>query len=71
LIALEKIPASFTIDINKRQLNLEIHAAEMKKRREGRKVPKPRSTPGLLAKYAARVSTASFGAVTDRSLELS
>jgi len=34
------------------------------------KQPVPRNTPGVLAKYAAHVTSASLGAVTDAELKL-
>jgi dihydroxyacid dehydratase/phosphogluconate dehydratase len=34
------------------------------------KAPKPRYNRGVLAKYAARVTSASFGALTDMDLKL-
>jgi dihydroxy-acid dehydratase len=45
-------------------------AAEMKKRRKAWKKPAPRYTRGVLAKYAAHVTSASLGAVTDEGLKL-
>ena len=69
-IALVKNGDTITIDAEKRQLNLEISAAEMKSRRKAWKAPKPRYTRGVLAKYAAHVTSASEGAVTDEDLEL-
>ncbi|HTR41052.1 MAG TPA: dihydroxy-acid dehydratase [Pseudomonadales bacterium] len=59
-----------TIDAAKRQLNLEIPAAELKKRLKAWRAPKPRYMRGVLAKYAAHVATASEGAVTDKDLVL-
>ncbi|MDH3763670.1 MAG: dihydroxy-acid dehydratase [Gammaproteobacteria bacterium] len=54
-----------TIDAEKRELNVKISAAEMKKRASAWKPPKPRYKRGVLAKYARLVSSASEGAVTD------
>jgi hypothetical protein len=34
------------------------------------RAPKPRYTCGVLAKYAAHITSASFGAVTDMDLKL-
>jgi dihydroxy-acid dehydratase len=42
----------------------------MASRRKAWKAPKPRYTRGVLAKYAAHVTSASEGAVTDKDLEL-
>ena len=52
------------IDVKKRRLDLEVPAAEMKKRLAKWKAPKPRFTTGVFAKYAATVSDASVGAYT-------
>jgi dihydroxy-acid dehydratase len=59
-----------TIDAEKRQINLEIPADELRRRRKAWKAPKPRYTRGVLAKYASAVSSASLGAVTDQNLKL-
>jgi len=69
-IALIKNGDPITIDAEKRQLNLDISTAELKKRRKAWKAPKPRYTRGILAKYASHVTSASEGAVTDKDLEL-
>ena len=52
------------IDIKKRKLDVELTAAELKKRLKSVKAPKPRYTWGVMAKYARLVSSASEGAVT-------
>ncbi len=52
------------IDVKKRRVDLEISAAEMKKRLAKWKTPKPRYTSGVFHKYAKTVSNASEGAVT-------
>ncbi|NUN94113.1 MAG: dihydroxy-acid dehydratase, partial [Verrucomicrobiae bacterium] len=59
-----------TIDAKKRQLNLGVPAAEIKKRLAKWRAPKPRYTRGVLAKYASQVNSASEGAVTDANLKL-
>ena len=69
-IALVKNGDIITIDAEIRQLNLEITTAELKKRKKAWKRPAPRYTRGVLAKYAAHVTSASLGAVTDMHLEL-
>jgi dihydroxy-acid dehydratase len=69
-IALVKNGDAITIDAEKRELTLGISAGEMKKRQRAWKKPAPRYTRGVLAKYAAHVTSASFGAVTDKDLEL-
>src|SRR5206468_1040710 len=55
---------TIVIDIKKRKLDVELSAAELKKRLKAVKRPKPRYTWGVLAKYARLVSSASDGAVT-------
>jgi dihydroxy-acid dehydratase len=54
-----------TIDAHKREINLEIDDAQLAKRLDGWRRPKPRYTRGVLAKYARQVSSASKGAITD------
>ena len=51
-------------DIPKRQLNVELSAREIKARLKKVKLPAPRYTSGVMAKYARHVSSASEGAVT-------
>jgi len=51
-------------DIPKRQLNVELPAKEIKARLKKVKLPAPRYTSGVMAKYARHVSSASEGAVT-------
>ena len=51
-------------DITRRRLDVELSAAEIKKRLKSVKPPKPRYTWGVLAKYARLVSSASEGSVT-------
>jgi dihydroxy-acid dehydratase len=55
---------TIVIDIGKRRLDVELPAAEIKKRLGAVKPPRPRYTWGALAKYARLVSSASDGAVT-------
>jgi dihydroxy-acid dehydratase len=55
-----------TIDADARKLQLEISNDELARRRAAWKPPAPRYTRGVLAKYAALVSSSSLGAVTDR-----
>ena len=52
------------IDVKKRRVDVEISAAELKKRLAKWKAPKPRYTSGVFHKYALTVSNASEGAVT-------
>ncbi len=65
LLAIVKNGDTITIDARKRQINLKLPAAEIKKRQKAWKQPKPRYTHGVLAKYAKLVTSASQGAVTD------
>ena len=51
-------------DIKRRRLDVELPAAEIKKRLAAWKPPKPRYTTGVMAKYARLVGSASEGAVT-------
>jgi dihydroxy-acid dehydratase len=69
-IALVKNGDPITIDAEKRQINLDIPSAELKKRKKAWTPMKPRYTRGVLAKYAAHVTSASLGAVTDTDLKL-
>lgn len=64
-LALVKNGDEITINAEKREMNLHISQAEMKKRKKAWKAPKQRYTRGVLAKYAKQVSSASTGAVTD------
>ncbi len=65
LIALIHEGDSITIDADRRLLQLNVPDAEIARRRAAWTTPKPRYTRGVLAKYAAQVSTSSLGAVTD------
>jgi dihydroxy-acid dehydratase len=66
LLAIIKNGDTITIDAKERQINLNVPAAEIKKRQKAWKRPKPRYTRGVLAKYAKLVTSASKGAVTDK-----
>ncbi|HXK12140.1 MAG TPA: dihydroxy-acid dehydratase [Vicinamibacteria bacterium] len=52
------------IDVAKRRLDVELPAAEIRKRLKAARKPKPRYRSGVMAKYARSVSSASEGAVT-------
>ncbi len=55
---------TIVLDVKQRRLDVELSAAEIKKRLRAVKPPKPRYTWGVMAKYARLVSSASDGAVT-------
>jgi dihydroxy-acid dehydratase len=55
---------TIVFDVKKRRLDVELPAAELRRRLRAWKAPKPRYTWGVLAKYARQVSSASEGAVT-------
>lgn len=64
-LAIVKNGDPITIDAETRELRLDISAKEIKSRLTVWKAPKPKYTRGVLAKYAALVSSAHVGAVTD------
>ena len=64
-LAIIKNGDGIIIDAKKRELNLDLSAAEIKKRLKSWKQPKPRYTQGVLYKYFKHVTSASQGAVTD------
>jgi dihydroxy-acid dehydratase len=64
-LALVQEGDSITIDAENRLLQLNIPEGELARRHEAWRPPTPRYTTGVLAKYAALVSSASRGAVTD------
>jgi dihydroxy-acid dehydratase len=55
---------SIVFDIPKRQLSVELSAAEIQKRLATWKPPAPRFSTGVMAKYALLVSSSSLGAIT-------
>ena len=69
-IALVKNGDAITIDAERRELTLGVSAGELKRRKRAWKKPAPRYPRGVLAKYAAHVTSASLGAVTDDDLKL-
>jgi dihydroxy-acid dehydratase len=69
-IALVKNGDKIVFDAEKREITLEVPAREIAARRKAWKKPAPRYTRGVLAKYAAHVTSASLGAVTDMDLKL-
>ena len=64
-IALLKNGDKITIDAEKREVNVKLSDAELKRRAKAWKPPRARYKRGVLAKYARLVSSASEGAVTD------
>jgi dihydroxy-acid dehydratase len=63
-IALVRTGDIVTIDEPNRRIDLEVPAVELSARRAEWKPPAPKSTAGILAKYARLVSSAAEGAVT-------
>jgi dihydroxy-acid dehydratase len=63
-IALVEEGDTITVDVDARELNLEVDEAVLAERRARWTPPEPRYTSGALAKYAALVSSASEGAIT-------
>ena len=64
-IALVEEGDTITIDVDARELNLEVDEATLAARRARWTPPAPRYTTGVMAKYAALVSSASEGAITN------
>jgi dihydroxy-acid dehydratase len=54
---------SITLDMNSRELNLDVPADELERRRAGWQAPPPAIRGGVLGKYAKLVSSAAEGAV--------
>ncbi|MBW4653121.1 MAG: dihydroxy-acid dehydratase [Kaiparowitsia implicata GSE-PSE-MK54-09C] len=67
-IALVQEGDRITIDADARLLQLNVPDEELARRRAAWHPPTPRYTRGVLAKYAALVSSSSLGAVTDLGL---
>src|SRR4029079_17641083 len=63
-IALVAEGDEIVIDVDARRLDLSVAADELERRRGAWSAPAPRYPGGVLAKYAALVSSASEGAVT-------
>jgi dihydroxy-acid dehydratase len=53
-----------SIDVKRRRLDVELSAAEIRRRLAGWKAPRPRYTSGVFHKYVLTVADASHGAVT-------
>jgi dihydroxy-acid dehydratase len=64
-VALLRNGDRIVIDVKKRRLDVEVSAAELRRRRKAWKPPRPRYRAGVLAKYAAHVGSASEGALTE------
>jgi dihydroxy-acid dehydratase len=64
-IALIEEGDTISVDVDRKELNLEVDDAILAERRARWSPPAPRYTTGALAKYAALVSSASEGAVTN------
>ncbi len=64
-IALVEEGDMITVDVDAKALNLEVDEATLSKRRARWSPPAPRYTSGVMAKYAALVSSASEGAITN------
>jgi dihydroxy-acid dehydratase len=67
-IALVEEGDIITIDVDRRALDLDIDDAVLTRRRAAWRAPEPRYRSGVMAKYAALVSSASEGAVTRPTL---
>jgi dihydroxy-acid dehydratase len=63
-IALVEEGDRIVIDVDRRAIDLDVPAAELERRRAGWKVPSPRYTSGVLAKYARLAQGADRGAIT-------
>ncbi len=67
-LAIVKNGDPITIDAVKNELTLGLPAKEIKARLKSWKPKKPKETRGILAKYAHTVTSATYGAVTDKDL---
>ncbi|HEY5742395.1 MAG TPA: dihydroxy-acid dehydratase, partial [Terrimicrobiaceae bacterium] len=67
-LAIVKNGDMITIDAETRTIDLGVPQREIRTRLKAWKRPRPRYRRGVLAKYAAHVTTASLGAVTDAGL---
>jgi dihydroxy-acid dehydratase len=63
-IALVQEDDSIVIDVDRKALDLDVPAAELERRRSSLRTRPPRYAGGVMAKYAALVSSASEGAIT-------
>jgi dihydroxy-acid dehydratase len=67
-LALVRDGDAISVDATRRLVSLHVDDAELGRRRAAWQAPPPYATRGVLAKYAALVSSASLGAVTDGRL---
>jgi dihydroxy-acid dehydratase len=65
MIAYVKDGDLITIDVEKRELCVEIPESELTERKKNWRAPEPRYKKGVMAKYARSVSSASEGAITN------
>ena len=65
MIAFVKDGDLVTINVDKRELCVEIPEGELAERKESWRAPEPRYKKGVMAKYARSVSSASEGAITN------
>ena len=70
VIALIEDGDEITINAETQEVNVKVSDGELAARKGQWRAPEPRYTRGVLAKYAALVSTASEGATTDQALNL-
>mgnify|MGYP003875057819 CR=1 FL=1 len=69
-LALVRNGDTISFDAVKRTITLAVSAKELARRRKAWRKPAPNYTRGVLAKFAAHVTSASEGAVTDKELAL-
>jgi dihydroxy-acid dehydratase len=67
-LALVRDGDGISLDATRRLVSLQVDDRELERRRAAWVPPRPYATRGVLAKYAALVSSASLGAVTDGRL---
>ena len=65
MIAYVKDGDLITIDVDHRELHVDIAGEELAKRKENWQAPEARYKKGVMAKYARSVSSASEGAITN------
>lgn len=65
MIAYVKDGDMITIDVDRRELRVDISRSELTKRKKVWRAPEARYKKGVMAKYARSVSSASEGAITN------